>query len=339
MNTPADKRDHGGNLDEAMRRYGGHNWIDLSTGINRRPWPIPSLPARAWTDLPTAADKERLMAAARHAYATSAPGLAVAGAQAAIQLVPQLRDIGLARGLARILGPTYNEHAAALTVGGWRVEMVENLSALDGADLAVVVNPNNPGGEHHPAERLQALEDQVGTLVVDESFGDARPELSLASRADRTDLIVMRSFGKFYGLAGLRLGFLFADAATVAKARSLSGPWPVSGVAIDIGSQAFADVNWQRQTIERLRADAERLDRLARQCAWQLIGGTELFRTYATPDAAAINDALARSHIWTRRFPWSTTVLRLGLPGNDTEWARLTRALNDLATSQSSAMD
>ena len=323
MNALTHQRDHGGNLDAAIKRYGGDRWIDLSTGINRTPWPIPSMPQRAWTDLPTQTDKARLMDAARVAYNTTAPGLALAGAQSAIQLVPSLRDVGL----ARILGPTYNEHAAQLIANGWQVEEVGHIDALDGADLAVVVNPNNPGGEHYTPEQLLSLKTKVGTLVVDESFGDARPELSVVSHANQKGLWVMRSFGKFYGLAGLRLGFLFADNDTILNASEMGGPWPVSGIAIEIGCQALMDNAWKQRMIETLRADAERLDALAQQRGWRLAGGTELFRTYVTPNAADAQQTLAKSQIWTRIFPWSKELVRIGLPGNEAEWEQLVSAL------------
>ena len=231
------------------------------------------------------------------------------------------------KGLARILGPTYNEHAAQLINAGWQVEVVDNIDALDEADLAVVVNPNNPGGEHYTSEHLLNLKTRVGVLVVDESFADAQPALSIVSHANQQGLIVLRSFGKFYGLAGLRLGFLFADAKTVGSAQELSGPWPVSGIAIEIGSQALSDNQWKEQMIQTLRADASRLDALAIQCGWRLTGGTELFRTYATPDAKNAQHRLAQSQIWTRIFPWSNELIRIGLPGNETEWNRLTVAL------------
>lgn len=314
-------RDHGGNLDAARARYGGEDWIDLSTGINRQSWPVPPLPAGAWTDLPTAEAKAALMAAARAAFATQAPGLALNGAQAAIQMVPLLRPPGL----ARVVAPTYNEHAACLRAAGWRVEEVSDPKALCGADLGVVVNPNNPDGHRHDPAALLALSEQV-PLVVDESFADADPGLSVAAHAGAR-LIVLRSFGKFWGLAGLRLGFAFADAAIIDRMQALSGPWPVSGPALEIGRLALADTAWRAQAAARLRPEAQRLDALAQGAGWRLVGGTALFRTYATPDAAKAQDGLARHRIWTRIFPYSADWLRLGLPGSATEWDRLAAAL------------
>lgn len=311
-------RDHGGNLDWARARWGGEGWIDLSTGINRVPWPVPALPAEAWTALPTRSAQAALIEAAQAAYRTAAPMVALAGAQAAIQMVPWL----CAPGLARVVAPTYNEHAASLRAAGWRVEAVDQPEALAGADLAVVVNPNNPDGRHWPRARLLALLGRVGRLVVDESFADADPSHSLAGEAGRAGLLVLKSFGKFYGLAGLRLGFALGSAADMAVLADRAGPWPVSGPALDVGRQALADAAWSRQTEERLAEDGRRLDTLAGRLGWTLVGGTALFRTYATPDAPAAQDGLARARVWSRIFPWSPTWLRLGLPAPG-EWARL----------------
>lgn len=313
-------RDHGGNIDAAKARWGGSDWIDLSTGINRVPYPVPDLPPEAWTQLPTAAAKAALMAAARGAFGTDAPGVALAGAQQAIQLYPRLA----APGRARVLAPTYNEHAANLRAAGWAVEEVTSLAALAGADIAVVVNPNNPDGQRHAPADLHALAAQIGLLVVDESFGDADPALSVLP--DPGAMLVLRSFGKFWGLAGLRLGFAFGPEALIARLAEMAGPWPVAGAAIEIGRQALADHPWREATIARLSDEVTRLDAMAAAAGWSLVGGTALFRSYATPDATAAQERLARHQIWSRIFPWSAHWIRLGLPGAG-EWERLAVAL------------
>ena len=286
---------------------------------------MPALPLDVWTALPTIAATSRLLAAAGTAYRSQAPMLAVAGAQAAIQLIPRLS----APARACILAPTYNEHSAALHSAGWQVEEVTTLTALEGADLAVVVNPNNPDGRSHAPEDLLRLATRVGRLVVDESFADARPDLSLASEAARGSLLVLRSFGKFYGLAGVRLGFILGSEADIATLAEMAGPWSVSGPAIAIGTAALSDHAWAEATMARLRADAARLDVLVQSAGWKLVGGTELFRLYDTPDATAARDRLAQHQIWTRMFPYSDRWLRLGLPGQPAEWDRLATALRD----------
>jgi cobalamin biosynthetic protein CobC len=318
--------DHGGNLDVAMHRFGGRveNWIDLSTGINRRPYPVPELGLRHWTALPSRADIEALLEAARQAYAATVPVLAVAGAQAAIQLLPRLARCGR----ARILGPTYNEYAAIFRAADWVAEEVADLDALAGADLAVIVNPNNPDGRQHDTAKLLALLPRVGRLIVDESFADAVPGLSLASQAGRPGLLILRSFGKFYGLAGLRLGFVLGSEADIAALATMAGPWPVSGAAIAIGRRALADRDWAAATTARLAREALRLDALVQARGFGLVGGTPLFRLYETGDASAVQEQLGRAHIWSRIFPSALGWLRLGLPGDETEWTRLAAALS-----------
>jgi cobalamin biosynthetic protein CobC len=283
------------------------------------------LPQEVWTALPTVAATARLLTAAGAAYQSQAPILAVAGAQAAIQLIPRLS----APARARILTPTYNEHGAAFRNAGWQVDEVATLAALEGADLAVVVNPNNPDGREHAPEDLLRLTTRVGRLVVDESFADARPDLSLAPKAGQGRLVVLRSFGKFYGLAGVRLGFILGSEADIATLAEIAGPWPVSGPAIAIGTAALSDRSWAEATVARLRADAARLDRLAQSAKWKCAGGTDLFRLYDTPNALAAREKLAQHQIWTRMFPYSDHWLRLGLPGQPTEWDRLAAALRD----------
>jgi cobalamin biosynthetic protein CobC len=318
-------RDHGGDLDRAKAAFGGDGWIDLSTGINRVPYPVPDLPPRAWTALPTAEDVAALEAAAARAFGTAGEAVALAGAQAAIQLVPRLDPPGR----AAVLAPSYNEHAAALAAQGWRVDAAPDLGAMEGADLAVVVNPNNPDGRRWAPDVLADLAGRVGRLVVDESFADADPGLSLApARAALGErVVILRSFGKFYGLAGLRLGFALAGPETAARLRALAGPWAVGGPAIAVGTAAYADAAWQAETRARLDADSARLQALLADAGWPVVGATALFVTADTGDARAAQARLARARLWTRAFPYSAGWLRLGLPGAGEEWSRLEAAL------------
>ncbi|MEZ5797564.1 MAG: threonine-phosphate decarboxylase CobD [Paracoccaceae bacterium] len=319
-------RDHGGNIDWAMARFGAGDWVDLSTGINRRPYPMPALTTADLRGLPTRAAQEALLATARRAWrvAPGFAGVALAGAQAAIQLLPWTMP---GRGRARILTPTYNEHAACLRNAGWAVDTVSDPAGLAGADLAIVVNPNNPDGRCHRPEALLAMAGHVGALVVDESFADPQPDLSLLPHPPAGNVLVLRSFGKFYGLAGLRLGFAFGAGERIAALSAMAGPWPVSGPAIAAGQAALSDAGWAEAMARQLRQDAERADALARGAGWAVLGGTPLFRLYDTPDAAAAQERLARHHVWSRIFPYSDRWLRLGLPGPEAEWDRLQQAL------------
>jgi cobalamin biosynthetic protein CobC len=317
--------EHGGNIDLALQQFGGQleGWIDLSTGINRQPYPVPPISPRHWSALPSHSENDSLLEAARQAYGTRASIVALAGAQAAIQLLPRLSRPGR----ARILSPSYNEYASVLRTAGWDVAEVGDLKSLADADLAVVVNPNNPDGRRHEPDKLLALLSCVGRLVVDESFVDAVPELSLAPEAGRSGLLILRSFGKFYGLAGVRLGFALGSAADIEGLAAQAGPWPVSGAAIAIGQRALLDREWAIKTSARLDRDCRRLDALIQSQDWTPVGGTPLFRLYDTGDAKAAQARLAAAHIWSRIFSERPGWLRLGLPGDETEWARLAAVL------------
>ncbi|MHA6345034.1 threonine-phosphate decarboxylase CobD [Roseivivax sp. CAU 1761] len=320
-------RDHGGNLDAAMAAHGGAraDWLDLSTGINPEPYPLPPLPPEAWTALPTRSEMAALAEAARLAYATPLAAVPMAGAQAAIQLLPRIAPDGP----VRILAPTYNEHAASFRAAGRAVEEVARPEALAGAGVAVIVNPNNPDGRRSTPLALSALAREVGLLVVDESFADPEPDLSLAP-APPPNALILRSFGKFYGLAGLRLGFALAAPDLARRLAEAAGPWPVCGAAIVAGRAALGDAAWQAATRARLARDAARLDALAGAAGWAPVGGTPLFRSYAVPGgAAAAQAALARARIWTRAFPYRAEWLRLGLPPGH-GWDRLARAVAGL---------
>ncbi len=308
-------RDHGGGVDAAMARFGGprDQWIDLSTGINPVPYPLPDLPARDWTALPDMAAQQALLQAARATWQVPAGAdvLAAPGASSLIARIPTLA----APGRVRIAQPTYNEHAAAFAAAGW------NVSPDGPADAQVMVHPNNPDG------RLWQAEDATADLlVIDESFCDICPERSLVALADRPGVVVLKSFGKFWGLAGLRLGFAIARPETLAPLATALGPWPVSGLALRIGAVALADNAWATRTRTRLTKDAARLDALVTGRGATLAGGTDLFRLYRVDDAAAWQRRLADRWIWSRIFPYSSTLLRLGLPPAE-GWSRLEQAL------------
>ena len=308
-------RDHGGGIDAANARFGGERsgWLDLSTGINPRPYPLPALPADAWTALPDKGAFAALEQAARGFWRVpdDAAVLAAGGASALIAAIPHLA----APGRVAIPGPTYNEHAAAFRAASWEV-------GEDGPrDALVVVHPNNPTG------RLWAASDLDAPLtIIDESFCDIAPEASHVARAAEPGTLILKSFGKFWGLAGLRLGFAIGDSALIERLRDLLGPWQVSGPALAVGTAALRDKAWAEATRARLAEDAGRLDGMLGAHGAELIGGTTLFRTYRLPDAEALHDRLARAHIWTRRFPYAPDWLRFGLPDED-GWARLEATL------------
>jgi cobalamin biosynthetic protein CobC len=312
---------HGGGLDAAKRRFGGGDWIDLSTGINPHPWPGAAEMAFDWRRLPEPDDLARLEAvAARHFGVEARHVCAVPGSEIGLRLVGAL--IG---GAARHVVPAYRTHAEMIA-GSIATDWA---GAPDAGGSLILANPNNPDGRALSADAVRALlEGRDGWLIVDEAFVDADPARSVAaSVADTERLIVFRSFGKFFGLAGVRLGFMLAPQAIVAALRARIGAWPVSAAAIAIGTAAYADGDWIAATRRRLPGEAAALDAVLARHGYRAAGACSLFRLIETEDARALFDRLARRAILTRPFEGRPRWLRLGLPPDAAALARLDAAL------------
>ncbi|WP_150526038.1 threonine-phosphate decarboxylase CobD [Roseibium sediminis] len=324
---------HGGDLSAAMERFGGkaEDWLDLSTGINPHAYPLPDLSSPdLWTRLPTQADLDRLLTHARHAYRVPDHlGLAAAsGTQALISLLPSL----LPEGDVGIAVPTYTSHKDAWIRSGRTVVELSSVYALpSNARIVVVVNPNNPDGRLVDVKSLleiaRILKERGGCLIVDEAFAEVMPGASILPHVKDEPVLVLRSFGKFFGLAGVRLGFLAGQPDLVRKASAHLDSWPVSGPALEIGAKALADDNWQVRMGRQLSDEMADLSICLSENYLTVFGGTPLFALAATRDAAGLHTALARQHIWTRIFDYAPTWIRFGLPGSRENMDRLSKAL------------
>lgn len=324
MTDPGVAIAHGGGLTAARRRFpdAPAPWIDLSTGINPEPYPVPPFPPDAYRRLPEPEDIRTLEGVAAQAYGASNPAMVVAapGTQVLISLLPYV----LRHARVAVLGPTYAEHAAAWATAGAVVSAVSDVAGLRSAGVAVLCNPNNPDGRRVPNAALVALAAEVELLVVDEAFADLEgPGLAAMLPANA---VVLRSFGKTYGLAGLRLGFAVAAPDVASAIRRALGPWAVSGAAVAIGTAALADREWLRSARARLDADAARLDAMLENAGLRVTGGTRLFRLTEAPDAAAVFERLGRAGILVRRFDDQPTWLRFGIPSG--QWTRIAAALS-----------
>jgi len=322
---------HGGELAAARRLFPGapEPFIDLSTGINPHPYPLPALPNEIFARLPDRASVRELAAIAAQAYGAPSPDHAAPAPGTQI-LLPHVAAL-VAPGRAAILRTTYAEHARAAVLTGHRVAEVSDPEQLRQADLAIVVNPNNPDGRMVGKTTLLSIADDLrqrgGILVVDESFADVASDISLAGNLERDNIVVLRSFGKFYGLAGLRLGFALATPRLINRIEAVLGPWAVAGPAIEIGKAALADNEWRRRTLDRLAADTKRLDRLLIEAGLAVIGGTSLYRLTQSPDTGELFNRLGRAGVLVRRFAEQPDWLRWGLPGDEHAWQRLADAL------------
>ncbi len=320
---------HGGGITAARDHFGGeeNDWLDLSTGINPRPWPIlPSLPID-WARLPDDKALTGLEEAAAAHFGCDAPYVcAVPGSEIALRLIG-----GLLGGAGTVVEPSYRTHVEMFD----RAECVPLDRALAGTGkgLAIVLaNPNNPDGRIVDREDLLALHDVGGRrwLVVDEAYAEAHPQQSLAEDVSMSRrLIVLRSFGKFFGLAGLRLGFVIGPPDFLARLRAMLGAWPLSAAAIAIGHHAYRDRPWIAETRARLPTDAARLDSVLERHGLVPRGDCPLFRLIESERAHGLFEHLARRHILVRPFAEHPAWLRIGLPRDDAALDRLDRALAD----------
>jgi cobalamin biosynthetic protein CobC len=327
---------HGGGVDAARQAFTNapSPWLDLSTGVNPRPYPLPAFAPQALTRLPDASAFEATEAVATRAYGAP-PGFDVvagAGAQAFIDLLPRVFP---ARRVAT-LGFCYAEHAARWRAAGALVTIAESLEDLAAMDVAIVVNPNNPDGRITPPRDLlrlaQGLRARGGLLIIDEAFADFSPELCveplLAEAPGAVEnLIVLRSFGKAYGLPGLRLGFALCAPARVAAIRAAQGPWSVSGPALAAGARALEDAAWLHEARDFAEHSARRLDALLSAAGFGVIGGSSLFRLVDSVHAAKAFARLCAAGILTRRFDERPSWLRFGLPPGPRDFERLAEAL------------
>ncbi|MEM6302428.1 MAG: threonine-phosphate decarboxylase CobD [Pseudomonadota bacterium] len=322
---------HGGALDSMRKAFPevDEPWLDLSTGINPFPYPW-SLPMNSYAEhLPT----RELDAACREAMAdtigTDSNKLLLGpGSELLIRLLPTI----LAPRRVAVLAPSYGDHRGVwLAAGADVIEDPDPLRFVRDVDAVVLCNPNNPDGRVFEPELLReaqhTLASRGGFLIIDEAYTDLMPSLSLAREGGTEGLIVLRSFGKFFGLAGLRLGAMLGPEPVLQAMRNRLGTWPVSGVALGLGTRAYQDEAWQQATRQRLRTVRERLDGLLRDVGLAHRSGTDLFAYVRTDNADRCWERLARKGIYVRRFSWSREHLRIGLPANEEASRRLKQAL------------
>ncbi|HEX3503003.1 MAG TPA: threonine-phosphate decarboxylase CobD [Xanthobacteraceae bacterium] len=335
--------EHGGDLNAARTMFPGapEPFLDLSTGINPTSYPLPSLSVDVFARLPDSAAFAKLATAAAAAYGvhSAAHVVPAPGTQILLSVIAGLAP----RGRAVVLTPTYAEHARAARRAGHNVEETSDIAALGDADLAILTNPNNPDGRRFAKDELIAVAKKLaargGLLLVDEAFMDVGPvQASLAGEVPRGNIVVLRSFGKFFGLAGLRLGFAIAAPSFAERIESLLGPWAVSGPALAVGAQALADRTWIEATRAQLAQAANRLDALLTTSGLDMVGGTTLFRLVRSRTATELFHHLGRAGIFVRKFPDHPEWLRFGLPAAEPHWQRLQEAMSAFAGNSPAAV-
>lgn len=330
---------HGGALSEAIAKYGGtaSEWLDLSTGISPFSLPLPEIPMESWRRLPEQSEVRRVCELAMRHYGGSVVPIAVPGTQAAIQLLPFLTPNASE---VAIVSPTYGEYERAYR----RMDMtVDPIDALDGAtvtraSVAVLANPNNPDGRETPRDDIFGFvrAQRHRLVIIDEAFADMRQDLTMVGAAGmEPNLVVMRSFGKFFGLAGLRLGFVFAEPALAKILSDRLGPWAVSGPALAIAAHAFSRldlINELRNKLDKAHAMTRSALKMA---SARIVGETALFFYCDVGDGAAVRDLLASHKLLVRAFDHSPSRIRIGLVPDELSAVRLRETLR-LARPQAS---
>ncbi|MBE7638129.1 threonine-phosphate decarboxylase [Sneathiella sp. P13V-1] len=326
---------HGGDIDAARCAYGGNasDWLDLSTGINPNAYSVPEISTQFWTSLPGTEQEEKLLSSARSYFGlpesysiTAAPGT-----QSILQILPLIA--GGPQKVA-IQSPTYAEHSNCWKLGGHEVYGSAKAPA-EPADIAVLVNPNNPTGTLFNSDEINLWRTNWlkpdGLLIIDEAFMDVTPDKSAAASNDPENTLILKSFGKFFGLAGVRLGFVCGDPTWVSKIRSSLGPWAVSGVAAEVGSVAYADTHWHCSTRTQIANMSEKVAVLLSQSGGKVMGNAGLFLLAEFDEANAIFEHLCQNHILTRPFEYNSKWLRFGLPKDEEALNRLSKALKSLS--------
>ena len=315
----------GGDIELAIKKYGGarENWIDLTTGINRTSYPWQKIIKVELRNLPSNKLLVNLEQAASTAYkiAENTETAAVSGAQQIINLLPIcLKGCNS----VAILGPTYNEYEKVFKSSGIKAETVSEVSKLSSSDIAVVVNPNNPTGKVIAEKILDDLSKKVRILIIDESF-----KMFSSRRIQKFDNVIqINSLGKFFGLAGVRLGFVSGPSDFIKSVRGMLGPWPISSIAAEIGIIALNDTTWISEMEKILLEGSNVLHEACSTRNWKLVGKTNLFHTYATSNCLEVEEQFAAHYIWIRTFDYSKSWVRLGIPTSKYEWARVRQALN-----------
>lgn len=308
---------HGGALDEAIKLYGGtaNEWLDLSTGINPYHYPIDNVSVNSWTQLPQNSALDGLLLSASAAYNCAVQNIMAAnGTQILIENLPKIFD----KSTVAILSPTYEEHAHNWRKLGHNVILTDDITIAKTADHLIMVNPNNPDGKLYSTPETKKLQEYFaaknGYLIIDEAFMDLTSDVSLAGEIGTDGLIILRSFGKFFGLAGMRIGFMLAPVEMVAKMQNMLGLWNIAGMALEVATTALKDMKWQAEMRHTLADDMREMHRILQRNGFSIIGSTNLFCLVSIPNeeisAHKYFDKLASHHILTRKFTNDDTILR-----------------------------
>lgn len=322
---------HGGNLSDAIEKYGGErkDWLDLSTGISPFSPKLPDFDQEIWRRLPEAATERKVQSLAKQFYKSNLDCLIVPGTQFVIQNLPRILD-----GKTGIVGPTYGEYGHAFDQQNADFQMIDGIEDIGDLKSIILVNPNNPDGRSYSPDQLLELafelSERDGYLVVDEAFADmSGANNSLMNNQKADNILILRSFGKFYGLAGLRLGLVFGPQQLLSKISALKGPWSVSGPALAVADYIYSRPEISSELYQKIDKRFKEMKRAFDKMNLEIVGHTQLSFLLAFPSAEKMHKHLQRKQILTRKFDYNQKWLRIGLTLNEEQDQRLIDAINE----------
>lgn len=329
--------EHGGDLLEAQKKYKDvSEWMDLSSGINPNPYKDFNLERSIYNSLPSRQANIELLSVAAVYYKLKIDSKIIAyqGAQGLISIFPYIFS-EIKEKKVQVYSPTYIEHYKSWINAGYKTELIDSFEKeIDPSGIIIVVNPNNPDGKLFNKDKLIILHNRIqeknGLLIIDESYMDPTPDEGFNYSIENKNIIIIRSFGKFFGLPGLRLGFAFGDHKYINRISNSIGPWPVSTSSIDIALKAMSDIKWVKQTINQLEILSKQLEEALNDINIPIIGGTLLFKLVKCEDAAKMHHLLAKDGIWTRKFIYNKKWLRLGIPKDQVELNYLFNSMQNI---------
>jgi cobalamin biosynthesis protein CobC len=311
---------HGGDLTEAKKVFNHisiDSWIDLSTGINLNSYNDTGIGLSNLDKLPTKDSYDELVSAAKNYYSVSDTNrLCISsGAQSLINILPYIFSIE--KNVA-IFSPTYSEHAISWKKANYSIREINKIDQILNEDIVVITNPNNPDGLVYSHSDIEEIYSKIvknkGLLIIDESFIDATPELSFVKKLQNRNIIILKSFGKFFGLAGLRLGFAIGNEGIISDLENILGPWPVSTIALNIATKAMSDIDWIKGTRSLLLKLSEELNSNLSSSGYNIYGTTAFFTLISVENSTKMQRELANKGIWTRIFDYNNRWVRIGVP-------------------------
>ena len=322
---------HGGDVETASKYFSiaKENWLDLSTGMNPLSYPVCELPQAIFEELPYVSAE---FCSAVTKYYGMPNWLAVNGSQSVIQSLPSVLN---EKQLFPILLPDFgykehqkhwqktNELAFYSSLNEKKaISSIHEALGRNNQQHVLVINPNNPTAAMISAEQLLAIAERLADgahLVVDEAFMDFSPECSLLKHEIPENVVVMRSFGKFFGLAGLRLGFVFSSNKEILHSiDERLGLWQVNNPAQFIANKALADEKWIKDRQAKIVIMKQAMHKLFQPVLGEPINlkTASLFLTYQADaqNVLTVYKMLAESAVLSRVvLEGGQALLRIGL--------------------------